>query len=138
MKFDYREIGSRRKRPFIPIKIKNPKNGKVVDCFALVDSGSDCNLFAPVLGEIIGVDIEKGIQRPISGVVAGERRGYFEHTLEFEVGGWTFPTMVGFMPGISSQAGEGVLGQSGFFDQFSFVKFDKRKNVVELGNFVRD
>ena len=46
--------------------------------------------------------------------------------------------MVGFMPGISSQAGEGVLGQSGFFDQFSFVKFDKRKNVVELGNFVRD
>ena len=135
MKFEYRQIGSQRRRPFIPIKIRNPQNEREVGCFALVDSGSDCNLFAPVLGEIIGVRIEDGIQRPISGVVAGERRRYFEHQLEIEVGGWSFQTTVGFMPGISSQAGEGLLGQTGFFDHFNFVKFDKLKHIVELGGF---
>ncbi|HEY4526542.1 MAG TPA: hypothetical protein VJK53_01710 [Candidatus Paceibacterota bacterium] len=137
MKFDYREIGSRRKRPFIPIKIRNPKNSQAVECYALVDSGSDCNLFAPVLGEIIGMQVEMGIQRPVSGVVGGERRGYFEHLLEIEVGGWSFATTIGFMPGISSQAGEGVLGQTGFFDHFNFVKFDKRTHIIEIGSFIK-
>jgi len=73
MKFEYKDIGSRRKRPFIPITLRNPKNHKEVQCYALVDSGSDCNLFSPVLGEIIGIDVQNGIQRPIAGVVAGEK-----------------------------------------------------------------
>lgn len=138
MKFDYREIGSRRKRPFIPIKIKNPKTKQLVECYALVDSGSDSNLFAPVLGEIIGIQIDTGIQRPVSGVVAGEKRSYFEHELELVIGGWTFTTTIGFMPGLSSQAGEGILGQTGFFDHFNYVKFDKRRHIIELGNFVQE
>ena len=136
MKFPYRQIGSRRARPFIPIKIRNPKSGKEVPCYALVDSGADCNLFAPVLGEILGLDVARGEERPISGVVAGERRVYFEHDLEIEVSGWRFRSKVGFMPGIASNAGEGIVGQSGFFDHFRFVKFDKRKGFVELGGFV--
>ena len=135
MKFEYKAIGTSRKRPFIPIKLRNPKTKDIVECWALVDSGSDCNLFAPVLGEIIGVDVQNGRQRPIAGVVAGEKRSYFEHDLELIVGGWTVRTKIGFMPSISSLAGEGVVGQAGFFDHFSYVKFDKRKDFVELGNF---
>lgn len=138
MKFDYKAIASSRKRPFIPIKLRNPETKEVVECWALVDSGSDCNLFAPVLGEIIGVDVQGGVQRPIHGVVAGEKRSYFEHDLELIVGGWTFTTKVGFMPDMSSQAGEGVVGQTGFFDHFNYVKFDKRKDVVELGGFQQE
>jgi hypothetical protein len=34
-----------------------------------------------VLGEILGLDVMSGEERPISGVVAGERRAYFEHDL---------------------------------------------------------
>ena len=41
----------------------------------------------------------------------------------------------GVMPGIASNAGEGIVGQSGFFDHFRYVKFDKRRGLVELGRF---
>lgn len=136
MKFEYKAIGSKRRRPFIPVTLRNPKTKEVVECWALVDSGADCNLFASVLGEIIGLDIESGIQRPVAGIVAGEKRSYFEHELELIVGGWTFHAKVGFMPSISSQAGEGIVGQSGFFNNFKYVKFDKNNEFVELGNFV--
>jgi hypothetical protein len=77
-----------------------------------------------------------GSSTAISGVVAGERRIYFEHDLEIEVSGWRFQSKVGFMPGIASNAGEGIVGQVGFFDHFSYVKFDKRKGFVELGGFL--
>jgi hypothetical protein len=138
MKFDYKQIGSHRKRPFIPVKIRNPRTDKTVECYALVDSGADFNLFAPVLGEIIGVNVDEGVQRPVNGVVSGEQRSYFEHELELIVGGWTFASTIGFMPELSSQAGEGIVGQNGFFDHFNFVKFDKRRNVLELGNVLDD
>jgi hypothetical protein len=136
MKFAYKKIGSARERPFVPIKIRNPKTGSSVDCYALVDSGSDCNLFAPILGDIIGVDVERGRERPIGGVVAAQRRTFFEHDLEIVVGGWVFPAKVGFMRELASNTGEGIVGQTGFFDQFKFVKFDKRKGTVELGEFL--
>src|ERR1700694_5194460 len=126
MKFEYKAIASDHKRPFIPITLRNPKTKESVDCYALVDSGSERNLFARVLGEIIGIDIERGVQRPIGGIVEGERGIVF--------GGWAFSTTVGFMPNLSSQAGQGAVGQNGFFEHFNFVKFDKRKNAVELGN----
>ena len=134
--FAYKSIGSARERPFIPIKIRNPNTGSSVECYALVDSGSDCNLFAPILGDIIGIDVERGRERPVGGVAAGERRSYFGHDLEVMVGGWIFPTKVGFMRELASNTGEGVVGQTGFFDQFKFVKFDKRKGTLELGEFL--
>ncbi len=37
---------------------------------------------------------------------------------------------------LASNTGEGIVGQTGFFDQFKFVKFDKRKGTVELGEFL--
>jgi len=38
-------------------------------------------------------------------------------------------------PSMSTQAGEGIVGQTGFFDRFSFVKFNKGKHLIELGQF---
>jgi hypothetical protein len=64
-----------------------------------------------VLGEILGLDVMSGEERAICGVVAGERRAYFEHDLEFEVSGWQFRSKVGFMPGIASNAGEGIVAR---------------------------
>ena len=37
---------------------------------------------------------------------------------------------------LASNAGEGVVGQIGFFDRFKFVKFEKRNSFVELGAFL--
>jgi hypothetical protein len=36
------------------------------------------------------------------------------------------------MPELSKN-GHGILGQTGFFDRFSFVKFERLKSTVELG-----
>src|SRR3989338_10780322 len=59
----------------------------------------------------------------------------FEHEVEFVIGEQAFATKVGFMPSMSTQAGEGIVGQTGFFDRFSFVKFNKGKHLIELGQF---
>jgi hypothetical protein len=107
-----------------------------VEVYALVDSGSEKNLFAPVLAEIIDIDFESGVQRPIVGIAEGQPRSYFEHELEMVVGDKVFKTSVGFMPDLSQQAGHGLVGQNGFFDHFNYVKFDKRGNNVELGYFL--
>jgi hypothetical protein len=52
--------------------------------------------------------------------------------VEIEVGGWRRPAAVGFMPDLAPN-GHGLLGQSGFFDLFSFVKFERPKGTIELG-----
>jgi len=134
MKFDYKDIGEGALRPHIRIKIRNPKNAEEVSCYALVDSGADMSLFDPILAAAIGIDFEQGVQRPVQGVVAGAPGYFFEHTVEVIIGGHIIPMSVGFMPGMASN-GNGLLGQSGFFEAFNFVKFDKRRHVVELGSF---
>ena len=136
MRFEYKAIASDHKRPFIPIALCNPKTNKCVDCYALVDSGSERNLFIPILGELIGLDIENGLQRPIQGVVAGQNRSFFDHEIDIVVGDKKFRATVGFMPDLSAQAGQGVVGQNGFFDHFNYVKFDKVGNSIELGHLI--
>jgi hypothetical protein len=39
---------------------------------------------------------------------------------------------VGFMPGLAPN-GHRLLGHTGFFDLFSFVKFEWPKSKIELG-----
>lgn len=36
-----------------------------------------------------------------------------------------------------SKSGHGLLGRIGFFDQFSFVKFKDRDDVIEIGKYQR-
>lgn len=67
---------------------------------------------------------------------AGPRRisrTYYLHDVEIEVGGWWKKTTVGFMPELSKN-GHGFVGRHGFFDRFSFVKFEQPKTVIEFGN----
>lgn len=135
MKFEYKKVGPGRERPIIPVEIRNPKNGKAVKCFALVDSGADINLFDPMLADIIGIIVTDGTKRNVSGVVAGELRTYYEHDIELVVGGWVVGSRVGFMEDLAAN-GNGLVGQYGFFDKFKFVKFATRKGVVELGDLV--
>ena len=99
---------------------------------ALVDSGADRCIFAGEIGELIGLDVTTGAEHVVSGVVAGQTRPYYLHDIEIEVGGWRRPAAVGFMPDLAPH-GHGLLGQTGFFDLFSFVKFERPKGTIELG-----
>jgi hypothetical protein len=76
--------------------------------------------------------VTKGRERTVSGVVAGETRPYFLHDVEIQIGEWRRPVLVGFMPDLSLN-GHGLLGQSGFFDLFAFVKFERSQGIIELG-----
>ena len=133
MKFPYRRLASGVERPIIPISVRNPRTRATVRYLALVDSGADNCILATEIGELIGLDIPSGKPSTISGVVAGQTRPYYLHDVEIEVGGWWKKTTVGFMPELSKN-GHGFVGRHGFFDRFSFVKFEQPKAVIEFGS----
>jgi hypothetical protein len=133
MKFAYKRFAHGVERPIIPIVVCNPLTQQWVRYLALVDSGADQCVFAGEIGELIGLDVTAGVQRRVSGVVAGQIRPYYMHDVELELGGWRRSVTVGFMPDLALN-GHGLLGQTGFFDLFSFVKFERPKGTVELGD----
>ena len=129
MKLQYTEIPNGIKRPVIRIALSH--HGKMVPYFALVDSGADINLFHAELAPLLGLDLEAGERHEVGGVVDGERRPYYVHTVTLHVAGWKHENVrVGFMPSLS-KTGHGLLGQYGFFDLYT-VAFDLPKGEIEL------
>ena len=128
MKFAYKRYGSTL-RPVIPVILKSGRNSMGYE--VLVDSGADLCLFDAEMGEILGIDVKKGKVREVFGV-GGKASLYYVHTLDIEVGGWTYKIEAGFMPNVAGRVMPyGIVGQKGFFDTF-VVKFDLLKEEVEL------
>ena len=132
MKFEYKNYGSGIERPVIPILIRNPLTKQSVGYEALVDSGSDHCIFSSEIAEIIGIDIAAGERENIGGVIADQKRPIYFHNIEISIAGSVHPIRAAFMPDLSTN-GHGLLGQHGFFDRFSFVKFEQPKGTIELG-----
>jgi hypothetical protein len=136
MKFEYKRVGKIRgvtiERPIIPILVRNPRTKQSVGYEALVDSGADHCIFSSEIAEIIGIDLGAGERDDISGVIADERRAIYYHDVEISIGGNVRAIRAAFMPELST-SGHGLLGQSGFFDHFSFVKFEQPKGMIEVG-----
>jgi len=129
MKFAYKNYGSKTLRPVIPVKLNNGEQSQRYE--VLVDSGADLCLFHAEVGEIIGLNIEKGRPEEVMGV-GGKASVYYLHQIEIEVGGWKYQIEAGFMPEVSGRVlPYGIVGQKGFFDLF-VVKFDLLKESVEL------
>ena len=133
MKFAYKRFANGIERPILPVTVWNPVSAQSARYLALVDSGADVCIFAAEIGELIGLDVLGGRERRVSGVVAGETRPYYIHEVEIQVGALRRRSAIGFMPDLAPN-GHGLLGQTGFFDLFSFVKFERRNGVIELGD----
>jgi hypothetical protein len=133
----YEEFGV-LKRPVIQVVLRNPHEATapVIAYEALVDSGSDRNIFPAELAPLIGVDLAATENvRNIGGVVAGQVRRVYFHPVEIELGGLGGPsllTQIGFMTDFSN-IGYGLLGRRGFFNHFSFVKFKEVQSTIEVG-----
>ncbi len=127
MKFRYKKIGSHFLRPVIPIEILY--GSQAVRYEVLVDSGADCNILPAEIGELLGVDIERGKLDTVGGITGGGMP-YFIHKVSIRVGGWAYTVPVGFMPNMPT-LGYGVVGQRGFFDLFK-VTFDFLTAEAEL------
>jgi hypothetical protein len=104
-------------------------NGKIIRYEALIDSGTDFNIFNAEIGELLGLNIKNGKEVKFSGI-AGEPFEVYIHKIIIEISGWQYEVMAGFFYKISPY-GFGILGQKGFFDLFR-IKFIYSKGAIEI------
>ena len=133
MKFKYRRINlfhpfSKKKyilRPIIPVSLKNKQFS--IRYEALVDSGSDFNIFPTEIAQRLNIDLKNSQTIHFSGVEDSPIEGYIARVL-LSINHENFKTNVVFadLPNAS-----GILGQNGFFDIFS-VKFNLFKEEIEI------
>lgn len=95
-----------------------------------MDSGADFSIFHSGVAQALEIDIENGEKLTFGGVQKADAAAAYLHTVTLVIGGWKYPTIVGFSDEISDDS-YGILGQRGFFDIFS-VKFDYQKEEIEL------
>ena len=115
----------------IPIILSAQKGivAQSVNTDALLDSGADMCLFNAEIGEVLGLEIEKGEREPFGGIEGG-RLFAFIHEVDIQVAGIdkTIKVEAGFVRGLNTSA---ILGQEGFFDAFR-VSFERDRNVIEI------
>ncbi len=116
-------------KPIIPFEIVGGEDS--VRYAALIDSGADFCIFDGEIGEALGIDVQSGIRTTFGGIQDNNgTAAAFLHRVTLTVGGWEYPTVVGFSYDIAKY-GYGILGQKGFFDIF-VVKLDYVKEEIEL------
>ena len=103
MKFPYRKEGSQPSpahpgrfnvyRPRVRIRLKYQT--RVVDLFALVDSGADDCLFPLEVATYLNLPLSSSRTNRYHGIGPGAITAAFE-TVTLEVGGWSFPLYAGF------------------------------------------
>ncbi len=114
-------------RPYILIRVSlshgNPTN--LID--ALVDSGSDRNLFPYRLGEIIGINFKKIKPTSIYGIGDIKFKTY-----PAKINIWVDKKKYETEADFCHEQQTPLLGRSGFFNLFKFVVFDENKHFIEL------
>jgi len=113
-------------RPLIPARLSyNHKIGQPF--YALVDSGSDKNLFPAALAIMLGVNIKKGASKNITGIGNATLIAY-THSITLYIGTKSFKTEIDF----SYDQQTPLLGRNGFFSLFREIKFSEKVKLVEF------
>ena|SRR3989304_8101577 len=137
MKFTYKEIpisfspSSKRKksiyRPIISVILIRYK--KLIGYEALIDSGSDYNVFDAAVAGVLGINISAGNKRQIAGLGGEKIKGY-EHKLILKIAGKQYNSSVIFSKQIPPNS-FGILGNQGFFDNFRLTfKYPKYIEIL--------
>lgn len=72
---------SRSAGPYLPIKITNPKSGRSIEWYCLVDTGADTCLFSGDIATILGHKLSgRGVKSSVSMGVEGRSVATFRHT----------------------------------------------------------
>lgn len=108
-------------RPTIPIVLVY-KSKSSWDMQALVDSGSDRNLFPAQIGEYLGIDVKSGDKKSIGGIGNYELIAY-THKVKILVAGKIIDTEVDFSYDHNQKIP--LLGRNGFFDSYKDVVFNE-------------
>ena len=131
MKLKYIKAGL-WKRPIIPIEISY--NNKAVNYLALIDSGSDFNIFHKDIADILDIDLSKLKKIPFSGISSkgGQCEGIFVE-VDLKIGRKNIKSLVLFSEDISED-GYGILGQQDFFTKFKITFNYKDSSITVIQN----
>jgi len=132
MRFPYvRERG--RSLPIISLLLKG-KGTDWITFDAFVDSGASYSIFKAEIGEILGLEVEKGEKMFIT-VGDGSLIIVYVHRLEIQIGDEVFEAEIGF----SKQLGIGfnIIGRKDVFERFK-ICFDEKEKVIEFYNKIRN
>lgn len=114
-------------RPYIPIRLSSHHCNPTHPIDALVDSGSDRNLFPKQLGNILGINFKKKKPTKIFGIGGVEILAY-SSDINIWINGIKYITETDF----SDQQQTPLLGRLGFFNLFKEVIFDEKIGSLYL------
>lgn len=118
MDYPYKEVSRDIFRPIIPVFLHF--KGNMIGYEALLDSGADLNIFHADIARALDIELKSGEKHNFAGI-NGTKSTAFIHKIELEAAGQRFITPIAFSDDISD-SGYGVLGQYGFFSEFT-IKF---------------
>ena len=129
MRFPYvQERG--RFLPIISLQLMGEGTGDWITFDAFVDSGASYSIFRAEIGDILGLEVEKGEKMLIT-VGDGSLIIIYVHRLEIQIGDEKFEVGIGF----SKQLGIGfnIIGRKDIFERF-IICFDEKEKVVEFSH----
>lgn len=113
-------------RPMISIRISKDR-GQISPLFdALVDSGSDRNLFPMYFASKIGLNLSKHKPRKVYGI--GGHVISFTARINLWIGSSRYETEADFSSGQQMP----LLGRNGFFNLFKSIKFDEKEKFFYI------
>jgi len=102
-------------------------SGESIRCLVLPDSGADACLFPLSLAILLKLDVLK-LPKALTGGVGSQANVTYYDTITIDLGnGIVFSSYAGFTQGMDP-VGFGLLGQSGFFDQYR-VEFSHKQKI---------
>lgn len=101
-----------------------------ISCYGIVDSGADHCAFPRSFMQPLGLNPLTAPIEPTTGVGSANVPTHFVNIMADLQGIVQFPLYAGFTTGLDA-LGVGLLGQSGFFDQFT-VHFRLAQGIYEL------
>src|SRR3989344_1302875 len=108
-------------RPMVTIDILNGE--KLLNCFSLIDSGTDSTLINADYMDLLGIDSSKCKKVIIGGVGESKSFGFIEK-IKFKIEGFEqiFQTDAIFVKNLVTS---GILGQKDIFENFK-IRFEKK------------
>lgn len=116
--------------PMVSIKVSYTRALISPSFDALVDSGSDRNLFPMVLAKYLGIDFGKVKSKKIYGIGEGYIKAY-PAKINILLGAKIYETEADF----SNKQNIPILGRNGFFNLFRSIKFDEKGQFVYIEEF---
>lgn len=116
--------------PFVPIRVSlgHGSPSRIID--ALVDSGSDMNLFPLGLGELLGINFKKLTYKIIHGIGKAEVKAY-THKINVWLNNVKYETTADFCTNQQVL----LLGRNGFFNLFKTLTFDENGRFLYIQTY---